>query len=234
MIAASLLKALAQIGDRAFRSVLMRGIGLTVALLVAVYAMFLWLVNWLLPDTVSLPWIGQVGWLDDLASGASVLMLLVASVFLMVPVASAFTGLFIDDVADAVEARHYPHLRPAPRLGLVELLREALGFLGVIVAANLGALALYLMVPPAAPAIFLAMNGYLLGREYFQMIATRRLGRDGARAMLRRHGMTIWMAGALMAAPLAVPLVNLAIPIVGAAMFTHLYHRLAARDGPSG
>ena len=48
----------------------------------------------------------------------------------MVPVASAFTGLFLDDVADAVEARHYPDLPPAPRLGLAESLREALGFWG--------------------------------------------------------------------------------------------------------
>ena len=35
------------------------------------------------------------------------------SVFLMVPVASAFTGFFLEDVAEAVEDRHYP--APAAR-----------------------------------------------------------------------------------------------------------------------
>ena len=231
MIAGSVLRAVGQIGDPAFRSVLLRGIGLTVLLLLAVYAGFLWLVNWFLSDTLALPWIGEVAWVDDVASGASILVLLAASVFLMVPVASAFTGLFLDDVADAVEARHYPGLRPAPRLGLAASIRDALGFFGVIVAANLAALVLYLLVAPAAPVIFLALNGYLLGREYFHMIAHRRLGRDGARAMRRRNGGTIWLAGAVMALPLTVPLLNLLVPVLGAAAFTHLFHRLAESRG---
>ncbi len=37
----------------------------------------------------------------------------------------------------------------------------------------------------------------------------------------------IMLAGALMAIPLTIPLVGLFIPILGAATFTHLYHRLA-------
>ena len=231
MIVASFLGAVGQLGDPRFRRVLLLGIASTLGLLVVVYAAFLWLVNVFVPDTFSLPWVGEVGWIDDLASGASVLLMLLMSVFLMVPVASAFTGFFLDDVADAVEARHYAHLTPAPRLGLVESIRDALGFFGVIVLANLGALVLYIFVAPAGPAIFLAMNGYLLGREYFHMIAMRRLGRDGARAMRRRHGSTIWLAGALMALPLTVPLLNLLVPIVGAATFTHLFHRLARTSG---
>ncbi|MBM9594959.1 EI24 domain-containing protein [Roseitranquillus sediminis] len=226
-----LLKALGQMGDPRFRGTLLRGIGLTVLLLLAVYAGFLWLVNWLLPDTMALPLIGEVAWVDDIASGASVLLLLVASVFLMVPVASAFTGFFLDDVTDAVEARHYPRLTPAPRLGLLASLGEASRFFAVIVVGNLLALALYLAFPPIAPFVFVGLNGYLLGREYFQLIASRRLGREGARRMRRRYGLRIWLAGILMALPLTVPVVNLLIPVLGAATFTHLYHRLAATSG---
>jgi uncharacterized protein involved in cysteine biosynthesis len=55
----------------------------------------------------------------------------------------------------------------------------------------------------------------------------RRLGRAGARDLRRRHRATVWLAGALMAAPLSMPLVNLVIPVLGAATFTHLFHRLA-------
>lgn len=33
-----------------------------------------------------------------------------------------------------------------------------------------------------------------------------------------------------MAAPLSVPLVNLVIPVLGVATFTHLYHKIAARS----
>ena len=34
-----------------------------------------------------------------------------------------------------------------------------------------------------------------------------------------------------MALPLTIPVVNLLIPVLGAATFTHLFHRL---EGPSG
>lgn len=225
-VLADFLKAVAQMGDPAFRGVLLRGIGLTLALLAGLYVLVLWLVNWLLPDSVSLPLIGDVGWIDNVASGASILLMLVLSVFLMVPVASAFTSLFLDDVADAVERRHYPHLPPAPRLGLLAGLRDTAGYLGLLVLGNALALVLYLAFPPAGPFIFLALNGYLLGQEYVQIAAMRRLGRAGARDLRRRHRGQIWLAGVLMAVPLTIPLVNLLIPVLGAATFTHLFHRL--------
>ena len=87
----------------------------------------------------------------------------------------------------------------------------------------------YIFLAPFAPVIFIALNGYLLGREYFQLVALRRLGREGAKKARRRHAATIWLAGALMAAPLTIPIVNLFIPVLGAATFTHLFHRLEAR-----
>jgi uncharacterized protein involved in cysteine biosynthesis len=49
----------------------------------------------------------------------------------------------------------------------------------------------------------------------------------------RKHRLTIWAAGVLMAMPLSLPLVNLVIPVLGAATFTHIYHAIR-RQGPSG
>jgi len=224
MIPTAFLAALGQMTDPRFRRVLMLGVGLTVMLLLAAYAVVFFGVNWLLPDTVTLPWIGEVGFVDTLLSWGSLLLMIILSVFLMVPVASAFTGLFLDSVADAVEARHYPGLPPANGISIQDNLRESLGFLGVIIVANIAALLLYFT--PLAPFVFYGLNGFLLGREYFRMVAVRRLGRDGARQSFRRHLLTIWSAGVLMALPLTIPLVNLVIPILGAATFTHLYHRL--------
>lgn len=226
---ADFAKALAQLGDRRFRRVLWLGIGLSVALLIAVYLGFVGLVQWLLPDVITLPLIGEIGWIDTLASGLSLVMMLVLSVFLMVPVASLFTGLFLDQVADAVEARHYAHLPAATPVPLGQSIIDALGFLVVLIAANIAALVIYLLTPIAAAPIFWVMNGYLLGREYFQLVALRRLGRAGARAARRRHAGQIWLAGVLMAVPLTIPVVNLLVPVLGVATFTHLFHRLAGR-----
>jgi uncharacterized protein involved in cysteine biosynthesis len=156
----------------------------------------------------------------------SFIAMMILSMFLMVPVASAMTSLFLDDVAKAVEDVHYPHLRPVPRVPFFDGLRDTINFLGVLIAANLLAFVLYAMLPFAAVFIFFALNGFLLGREYFQLVAMRRLGRDGAKALRAQHRGQIWIAGCLMALPLSIPLVNLIIPILGAATFTHLYHRL--------
>ncbi|UWR22111.1 EI24 domain-containing protein [Sulfitobacter sp. S190] len=215
-----------QIGDPRFTRVLVLGIALTLALLVGASIGFVWLIDWFTGDTVSIPFIGEVRWLDDLFSWGAAVLLLVLSVFLMIPVASAITSLFLDDVADAVEAVHYPHLDQGPRTPFWEALRDTISFLGVIVAVNLVALILYIAFAPIAIFIFWAVNGLLLGREYFTLAAMRRVGRQRAKELRRKHRLKIWTAGTLMAIPLSVPLLNLLVPILGAATFTHLYHFL--------
>ncbi len=232
MIFACALKAVGQIGDPRFRKVLLLGIGLTLALLVALYTGVLWLVQMAFGDSTALPLIGEVTWVGDLVSGASLLLMIVLSAFLMVPVASAITSMFLDEVAGAVEDRHYPDLPPARSVPFGEALRDTVNFLGVIIGANTLALIFYLIFAPFAPLIFVALNGYLLGMEYFQLAAMRRIGRAGATELRRKHRITIWMAGILMALPLSVPILNLIVPILGAATFTHLYHAIRSRTRP--
>ncbi|WP_420341751.1 EI24 domain-containing protein [Paenirhodobacter sp.] len=209
--------------------ILLKGIGLALGMLIAAGIGLGGLVNLLMPDTVSLPWIGQVNWVHAAAGWTAVGLFLFASVFLMVPVASVFTGFFLEDVAELVERTHYPTLPEVRPLGLIEGLGDTLRFFGVVVAANIVALLVYPFVIPFAPMLFLALNGYLLGREYFQMAAQRRMGRDAARDLYRRNAPVVWMTGAIMALPLAIPVLNLVVPVVGAAAFTHLFHRLARR-----
>ena len=226
MILRAFFAALLQLPDRQFRNVLWRGIALTIVLLFAVYASFLQLMQWLTQGPITLPGVGEVTWFGDFLSWGSLGVLIVLSVFLMIPVASAITSLFLDEVADAVETQHYPHLPPVPRIGFVEGLRDTVSFLGVMIVANFIALILFVTIPFAGFPIFYGLNGYLLGREYFQIAAMRRIGRKRALELRKRHWITVWAAGCLMAVPLSVPLFNLVIPILGAATFTHLYHGL--------
>lgn len=231
MIWGSFIAALRQMGDPRFVRVMIWGILLSVALLVAVYAGFLMLVQAATPDSLTIPLVGPVSGLHTLLSWASALFMVALSVFLMVPVAAAFSGLFLEDVAQAVEDRHYRHLPPVPRQSFGDAAISAANFLALVVAVNLGALALVPFAGPLVFPLFWATNGFLLGREYFTMAATRHLGRDGARALRRRHPVRVWTAGLLMTLPLSVPLINLVIPVLGAATFTHLVHRLRAQEG---
>lgn len=227
MIFAAFFAALGQLGDRRFRRVLLLGVLLALALLFAAYILFLQGIWWLAPDTVELPVIGPVSGIETFLGWTSLFLMLGLSVFLMVPVAAAFTGFFLEDVADAVEDRHYPRLPPATPLSPGESLRQSVNFLGVVIAVNLGAVFLYPFAGPGVPFVFWAVNGYLLGREYFSLVALRRLPPSEVGAMRRRNRWTLWVAGTLMAAPLSLPLVNLLIPTLGVATFTHIFHRLA-------
>lgn len=229
MIFSCFFKALGQIGDPRFRRVMGLGVLLALALLAAVYAGFLVLINSFVPGTIDLIFVGPITGIDALLGWGSLFLMLGLSVFLMMPVASAFSGLFLEDIADAVEDRHYPGLPPVTPVRLGDSLVDSLNFLGLVIAANVLALVLYIFAGPFIPVVFWAVNGWLLGREYFTLVATRRIGREGAKALRAQNSGRIWLAGILMAAPLSVPLVNLVIPVLGVATFTHLFHRMASR-----
>lgn len=226
VIFSSFFKALNQMWDPRFRKVFWRGIGLTLALLFAAYWLFFGFLNWVgLPDLLA-NWFGESDWIGASIGIGSLILMMIASIFLMVPVASAITSMFLDQVADAVEDRHFPRLPPASTVPFLEALKDTVGFLGILIFANILALLIYFGLPPLAPFVFWGLNGFLLGREYFTLVAMRRIGREGAKAMRREHFATIWAAGVLMAMPLSIPIVNLLVPILGAATFTHVYHRL--------
>lgn len=228
VIISDYLKAIGQITDPRFLRVLALGIGLTIALLFAFTVGFAWTVGLLIPDSFSLPWIGEITWIDNAASLAVIPVMIGASVFLMVPVASAFTGFFLDDVADAVEEAHYPGQPPVARVPFAESLYETIKFLGLLLFVNLIALVLCLIFSPFAPLIFWGVNGFMLGREYATLVARRRMPGSEARNFRKRHATTIWLAGICMAIALTVPILNLIVPIIGVAGFTHLFHRLNA------
>ncbi|KIN63243.1 Membrane protein [Sulfitobacter noctilucicola] len=229
LIFRSFLLALGQLSDPRFRRVFLLGIVLALALLIGFTAAFAWFTDWITPDAIWVPILGEVQWIDDLLSWGAVFLLLGLSVFLMIPVASAITSMFLDEVAEAVELKHYPNLPATTPVPLGDAIRDTINFLGVLLGANILAIILYVMFAPAALFIFWGLNGFLLGREYFTMVAIRWVGRVEAKQLRKRHIGPIWAAGVLMAMPLSVPLLNLIVPILGAATFTHLYHGLTTR-----
>ncbi len=226
MILGDFLKALSQLGDARFLRVMLLGVALSLALLLGIYAVLVGLFDLLIPGQITIPFVGEVGGITALFDWGSLVLVLVLSVFLMMPVASAFSAFFLDWVADAVEDRHYPGLPPVQGMGLGAMLVDTLGFLALIVGVNLLSLLLWAVTGPVMPLITWGLNGYLLGREFFTLVAARHLGREGAMAMRRNFSTQVWFAGVLMAAPLAFPLVNLLVPVLGVATFTHMFHRL--------
>lgn len=224
--------ALAQIFDRRFLGILLKSIGLTLLLLAALIALAIWAIGFLPSIDFVIPFTGfEVTFADEIAATASIGLIVILSMMLMFPVAAVFVGLFLDEIADAVEARHYPGLPPPRKQGLGEVIAQGVKFAFVLVAANFAALIIYILSTALAPFIFWIVNGYLLGREYFEVVAMRRMDEDAAKALRRRHLPSIWIAGTLLAAPLSVPILNIVAPLVGVAAFVHLYHRKTGRAG---
>ena len=73
-----------------------------------------------------------------------------------------------------------------------------------------------------------AANAYLLGREYFEMVAMRHMPVEEARIMRKENSPTIFIAALLPALMSLVPILNLAVPLFATAYFTHLFKSVRA------
>ena len=171
-----------------------------------------------------------LGWLDTgLALAGSMATVVVAWLLFPVTIALAL-GFFAEEVADEVERRHYPDLPPPSGMAIGASLWGAARFAAFALLLNLLVLPLYLL-PGANLVIYLALNGYLLGREYFELVAGRRLPGATVSALRRRLRGRLWLAGTLIAALLAVPLFNLIAPVVAIAFMVHLFEGLRRERG---
>jgi CysZ protein len=222
---ADFAKAIGQLTDRRFLGVLLLALALTTTILGGLAGVILWGVG-LIDYSFIVPFTDfEVQGLGKAALFIAIAATGVMSIFLMFPVAAVFIGFMLDRIADAVEAEHYPGLPEPRRQPVPEAIWNAVKFSLVLIVANLLALIIYLLSTILAPVIFWVVNGYLLSREYYELVALRRLTPKEARALRKRHFWAIWPSGILIAMMLSVPILNLFAPLVGVAAFVHLYHR---------
>lgn len=208
-------RAMAALTAPALRRVVVASVGLA-ALAFALLAVAAGgVLYWLAPFAWPL-----VTWFFAALGGLAVLAL----AWLLFPaVATLVTGFFLDRVAAAVEARDFPERGPPRRRPPAETIAVLLRLAALTIALNLLALPLYLFAPGMNLVLFLMLNGYLLGREYFEVVALRRLDARAATAMRTRYGGKVFIGGVVIAALFALPVVNLVAPVVATAFMLHLF-----------
>jgi uncharacterized protein involved in cysteine biosynthesis len=81
--------------------------------------------------------------------------------------------------------------------------------------------------------LFFSVNGLLLGREYYETVALRRMSRSETTAFRRGNRFRLWLAGVLIALVFWVPVLNLAAPIIGTALLVHVVQRRQRRAAPA-
>lgn len=143
-------------------------------------------------------------------------------------------SFFLEDIAEVVESRHYPDLGPSRRPGWREILASSTRFLVVMVAVTMLAAPVYLALLFFGLGLILnyLVNGYLLGREYYELVAGRRLTPDQVRAQLHLHFTKLWLSGAVINFLFQVPLLNLAAPVLGTAFMVHVAQSLPPAPPP--
>ena len=217
----AIFKSLSQMASRSFAGVLARALALTLGLFVLIF----WLMQRALGALPAMKW----AWLDTSLTVLADLGLIVAFFFLLFPVAALFAGLFLEDIADAVEARYYAEdgvaQGPGPMAGLLMALR----FFVVVILLNMILLPAYILLPGINLVLFLAINGYLMGREYFELVASRHKTAEEIKRMRKDFRFRIFGAGLVIALPLTIPLVNLMGPLFGTAFMVHVFKGIERR-----
>jgi CysZ protein len=232
MILQAASAAAAKLPAAEFRAVFFKTLGLTALVLVAAWFGATWLFGAFALDPLGamLPDMPQwAGWFGTLAAILAGLALALGLGLLIAPVTAVIAGFFLDDVAEIVETADYPGDPPGRALPFATAALVSAKFLGLVVLGNLLALFL-LLIPGVNIAAFFVVNGYLLGREYFEFAAMRFRPEAEAKALRRRHAGTVFAAGLVIAAVLAVPILNLAAPLFAAAMMVHLHKMISARE----
>ena len=209
-------------------AVVATGVALTLGLFIALQVLAFWALRAWGPESISLPWLGSVP-IGEALSWGSLALFPLMSLFLAAPVAASFAGLFSEQVSERVEAAHlYPRGRG---LGFLEGLSDSLVVLGAVVLVSIAVLVVTPFVGPLAPVLFYGANGWLLGREFFHMAARRHLPAEGADALRRDRGGAVTALGIGIALLLTVPLLNIVVPVLAAAAYTHLFHIISAKRG---
>jgi len=218
----AIAKGISQLNDRATRKILW----ICIAVAIVVFILLWSTVGFLLTHTT----LFQIGWLETAVDVLGGLATLVLTWFLFPGVLSAVVGLFLENIADCVEAAHYPALEKTDGQPLAQSILSSVKFLAVFVILNILMLP-FLLFGPVFPFVFYAVNGYLLSREYFELVALRRLSPVEVSDMRRVYRGRLFVTGVVIAFFMTLPIINLVTPVIATAAMVHLFQswRRAAR-----
>ncbi|MEI2385612.1 sulfate transporter family protein [Breoghania sp. JC706] len=215
------VRSIAQVLSPPFRAILWKSLGITIALLVVIWLAIEWAVTHLV-DISAYPWA------DTALSVVTGIGAFIGLGFLIAPVATVFVALYQDEIAEKVEVADYPSDPPGRAMPIIPSILLSVKFFGIVILGNIVAL-LLLLIPGVNVVAFFLVNGYLIGREYFEFAAMRFMPAADARRLRKAHGAEVFVAGLIVAAILAVPVVNLLAPIFGTVLMVHLQKRVADR-----
>ena len=213
--------------DPKLRGVLWQSLLLSLVLQIAVIALAWWGLDSF--ATFKWQWVnGLIHWLGGGAVVVLGLLLFPASFGIVV-------SIFMERIADIVEAKYYPALGPARGISVWTALWTGIAFLVALVVLNLVMLVPYLFALiffGAGAVLFYVLNGWLTARMYYEQVALRRRSPAEVKAWRRANAGILWLTGIVIVFLGTVPILNLLIPVVGTAAMVHVAQTLKAPSPP--
>lgn len=214
-------KSIEQLLSPKFRFVLFKSLGLTIVVFVV-----LWIS---LQATLAKFLILSYGWMETIVAILAGLGLFAGMFLLLLPITAFVATFFIDEIAEAVEERHYPNDLAGREMPVVQGLVIAAKFTISIIAINILVL-LVALIPGINLVVFYGGNGYLLGREYFELCALRHLPHDKVVELRLENRSRVWLSGVLIAIVATIPFVNLFAPLFATALMVHTFKAVSRKS----
>lgn len=217
-----LLRALRQLDDPVFASVLLRSVlwsagGFALLCWAAAWGVHRWLAQH--GGAWGGAWHGTWSWLGGVAA---TVLALAAAVFLFQPVAVVVATFSLERVARAVDQAWYPGLAEPRGATLSAQAWDGAALGAAVLGLNVVALLLALLLPGVGLLLGWAVAAWAIGRGLFVAVAMRRMGREAARDAYEQRRGAVLLNGAVLAAAAAVPGLNLLVPVIGVAAMVHV------------
>jgi len=139
------------------------------------------------------------------------------------------SGVFLEDIADLVEEKYYSYLPKANKISTFQQLKSLLSLIGLILFVNLLMIPIYFF-PVINIIIFYLLNGYLISKEYFELISLRRISVENYRKLWKKKFFSIYVGGIICSIGISVPILNLFVPYLSTAFMVHLFDNYTQYD----
>jgi len=188
------------------------------ALIIAV--MFAIVFTWFIAHLVAI----NNAWFDALFTASVGILTGVGGWFMLPSLIVVIAGFFQEAVIRHVEQKEYPQAAPQAKLPFWPELLHDLRFTAWSLFLNLLILPFYLFGVGFVMSV--ALNAYLVGREFFESVAGYHLGKAEAKALRRQHRKIAFGGGLMITLFTLTPGINLFAPLLAVIWMVHVYHAL--------
>lgn len=213
----SIIKTLNQISTAPFRRVLFLSVSISLLTTLLLWAFITKII--FNTNMTSITWLE---WFLNILGGGAVFILLV---LLLPTLVGLIASIMLESICRSVELVYYPHLPKAQGQNLYTGVLVGLKFTGTMIVLNIIFLPL-MVIPPVYIFASWVLNSYLLSREFFELVAYRRLDKVNVNRMYKKFRFTLIGYGLVIAFISIIPVINFIVPLFGTAVMLHAFQRI--------